>query len=251
MFAPVIDLLFPNRCLGCGGTGWPFCEACDRSVARLRPPGCLRCGRPLGWEVPACGDCPPAPVSWARAPLLYEGPVRRALFRLKFSGWRSAARALAPLMAESSLGAPGFDAPEVTVTWVPLGRRRKRRRGFDQAEALARCVAGELGWPARRLLARPRETAPQAMRRGPERRLALAGAFRATARPPPAVLLVDDILTSGATAAECARVLLAAGAERVGLLTAARSLGGPIPARCYDTGEPPPGSVVAREELSR
>jgi predicted amidophosphoribosyltransferase len=102
------------------------------------------------------------------------------------------------------------------------------------------------------MLTRAVETAPQARRGGDARRRALGGAFRAVGAVPPRVLLVDDVLTSGATVAECARTLLAAGALEVGVLTAARSLGGPLPARCYkiEAGLQP-GSVVARETFSR
>jgi ComF family protein len=203
--------------------------------------------------VTECRDCPPEPVAWARAPLRYEGPVRSGLIRLKFSGWRSAARTLGPWMVDAFLrDLPASRAPGGSVvTWVPLGRRRRRERGFDQAEALARAVAAETGWPLRRLLDRVVETTPQARRTGAERRSALEGAFRARTPPPPWVVLVDDVLTSGATTAECARVLRAAGAVEVGVLCAARALGGPIPSRCYTPPGPGPGSVVARGNLPR
>jgi predicted amidophosphoribosyltransferase len=95
-------------------------------------------------------------------------------------------------------------------------------------------VSRQLGLRRARLLARPAEMGPQARRSGRERRRALGGAFVSTGREAPTtVLLVDDVLTTGATAAECAEVLVAVGARRVVLLTAARSLSGPLPARCY------------------
>jgi predicted amidophosphoribosyltransferase len=154
--------------------------------------------------------------------------------KLKFAGTRAVALAFAPAMAGAMPeGLAGRTSAQAVITWVPLGRGRRRRRGFDQAEVLARAVGSLVGVPVTRLLVRPEETSPQARRGGADRRRALAGAFRAVARPPPLVILVDDVLTSGATAAECASVLLGAGAIEVGVLTAARSLGGPIPARCY------------------
>jgi ComF family protein len=185
--------------------------------------------------VDGCRDCPPPAVSWSRSAFLYEGPVRRALMRLKFSGWRAEADTFAPWMALVLGHAP----PEAVVTWVPLGRRRKRRRGFDQAEALARALARRTGRPVRRLLERRAETAPQARRTGFERRLALRGAFRATGAAPPVVILVDDVLTSGSTAAACAETLRGAGAERVLVLSAARALGSGVPRRCYGRIGPP------------
>jgi ComF family protein len=119
------------------------------------------------------------------------------------------------------------------ITWVPLSRRRRSRRGFDQAELLARALARRLGLPVRRLLVRTRDSRSQARRSGADRRAALRGAFRLTERRPPAViLLVDDVLTTGSTAAACAETLKAGGTTHVALVTAARSVGGPIPARC-------------------
>jgi competence protein ComFC len=204
--------------------------------------------------VPRCADCPPPPLAWARAPLLYTGAVRRALIRLKFSGLSTVAEALAPWMVEALARSPppGPSSGEpVVLTWVPLGRRRRRRRGYDQAEVLARQVGGLTGWAVAPLLERTAETRPQARRPGRERRRALRGAFRARGPVPGRVVLVDDVLTSGATAAECARVLIGAGAAEVGALAAARALNGPLPARCYTAAWLRPGSVVARERFSR
>ncbi len=228
-------------------------------LVRLRPPGCVRCGRPLARAVPGCVDCPPPGPVWARAPFLYEGPARTALMCLKFGGTASFAEAFGPSMAQALDRAPSDGHRAATdgsrgpvVSWVPLGRARKRARGFDQAEALARALARCSGLPVRRLLDRTVETSPQARKPGEHRRIAVEGAFEAVASAPGAtVVLVDDVLTSGATAAECARVLLTAGATEVGVLTAARSLGVPLPARCYDPNVLLPGSVVARERFSR
>ena len=186
-------------------------------------------------------------MAWCRAPFHYDGPVREALIRMKFGGGRTVAEGLAPFMAASLQGRP---AP--VLTWVPLGRRRRRSRGFDQAEALARAVGRTSGIPVRSLLRRVVETSPQARRGGADRKMALAGPFRPAAPAPAEVVLVDDVLTSGATAAECARTLAEAGAVRIGVLTAARSLGGTLPSRCSTlTGGLPSGSVVARETFSR
>lgn len=162
----------------------------------------------------------------ARAPFVYQGPLARALKALKFGGWRALAPHLAGAMVEVC------DVPADVVTWVPLARRRRARRGFDQAEVLALEVAARLGLPAMPLLRRSRETAAQAPRPARERRRAPAGAFRAERQVRGTVLLVDDVLTTGATAGACAAALREAGAHRVAVLTAARALGGGIPARC-------------------
>jgi predicted amidophosphoribosyltransferase len=182
-----------------------------------------------------CRDCPPRTVDRARVAFLYDGAVRRALQRLKFSGWRAVAEA----MGEAMAGVNAFHAD--AVCWVPLAARRRARRGYDQARALAAVVGRRLELPVVPMLERVVETAPQARRGGLERRRALRGAFRPVRgifKPPEApvpdrVLLVDDVLTTGATAGECATVLRAAGASSVGLLAAARAVLGPLPARCY------------------
>jgi predicted amidophosphoribosyltransferase len=119
------------------------------------------------------------------------------------------------------------------VAWVPLSWRRRGARGFDQAEVLAGLVAVRLGLDAVPLLSRVRETTAQATRTGRERRGSLRGAFAPTGRAPPSVLLVDDVLTTGVTAAACAAALREGGAGRVAVLTAARSCRGEVPARCY------------------
>jgi ComF family protein len=189
---------------------------------------CARCGRPTDEPVDRCADCPHPEIDGARSAFLYEGPVSRAIKGMKFAGWRALAGHLAEAMAEA------WDLGQAdVVTWVPLARRRRARRGFDQAEALAAAVAPRLATPTRPLLARVRETPAQARRRGRDRRLALEGAFRATRAVPGRVILVDDVLTTGTTAGACAAVLKDSGARVVLVLTAARSVGGPLPSRCF------------------
>jgi len=117
---------------------------------------------------------------------------------------------------------PGADV----VTWVPLASRRKAERGFDQARVLASSVGREIGVPVRGLLRRVVSSGPQAKRDADARREAMRGSFaiRARAVVPDRVLLVDDVLTTGATASACAEVLLEHGASQVTLVVAARAL---------------------------
>lgn len=258
MLGRLVDVVFPPRCAACDAVGPPWCVACLEQLVVLEPPGCRTCGRPLPLEVDRCAECPPGPASWWRSALLYEGPVRACLMRLKFGGVRSAADALAPPMAEALLRwgrAPSWgpaDSPPV-VTWVPLAARRRRSRGYDQAEVLARSAARRAGLPVARLLVRTRDTPPQARQDAAGRRHALDGAFRVAPSPrrrargggsdpwpPPRVVLVDDVLTTGATTAACARTLLAGGADEVGVLAAARSLRSGVPSRCRGAGGPLP-----------
>jgi predicted amidophosphoribosyltransferase len=172
--------------------------------------------------------------------------------RLKFAGWRDVAGALADAIA-------ACDEPPVAevVTWVPLARRRLSERGYDQARALAVALGHRLDLPVSRLLVRRVATGPQARRRSEERRIAMHGAFAARRRDvPQRVLLVDDVLTSGATVAACAETLAEAGAGRVHVVTAARALhridGFAAHARPrLSSNRAPSGSVVARGMFSR
>jgi len=236
-----LDVVFPRRCAGCGLGSWPFCEDCRAGLIVLTPPWCERCGRPWPRGVATCRDCPAPPVAGARAPFAFEGPARRAIHRLKFSGWRGVGEALAKAM----VAAAPLPAVEV-VTWVPLGRRRLAERGYDQARVLAEAVARDVQLPCVRLLRRQVITGPQARRSGADRRTAVQGGFapvhRAadgdTARAAPAgVLLVDDVLTTGATAAACAEALVAGGVRRVHVLAAARAFN----ASAYTRTGPRPG----------
>lgn len=144
--------------------------------------------------------------------------MRKAIHRLKFAGDRSVAAALGSAMAAV------LDREPDLITWVPLSRARAAERGYDQARALARSVSRSTGARSLGLLVRSRDLPPQALRGAAERRRALVDAFSASRLPPSRVLLVDDVMTTGATAAECARALKGAGAEHVDVLTAARAL---------------------------
>jgi competence protein ComFC len=125
-----------------------------------------------------------------------------------------------------------LDGRAAMLTWVPLSSRRRAARGYDQAEALARSVAGALDAPVTRTLARVIDAPPQARRSRLERLGALWGAFRATGPVEDVVVLVDDVVTTGSTAAECARVLRAAGARQVHVLACARTFSGALRGRC-------------------
>jgi ComF family protein len=170
-----------------------------------------------------CGACVAAPPAfdWARAAGVYAGPLRDAVQRFKFGRRPALARPLAALVLEQCVAA----VPEGTVLVpVPLARERERERGFNQAALLAERLAAALRAPLRtRWLARTRATPPQTALNATERRVNVRGAFVAsTSTAGIDIVLVDDVLTTGATAAECTRALRAAGARSVGVLTVAR-----------------------------
>lgn len=239
MFRRLLDAVFPRSCLSCGRGPWPFCADCAAALRPLEPPWCTRCGAPAGVPTTACGSCPPEPLAVVRSAFVFDGPIRDAILRMKFGGDRGAARELGRAASRVAPAVP--DA----VTWVPLSRRRRGERGFDQAQLLAVAVAHDLGVAPRGLLRRVRDLPPQARRGAAERRTALGGAFATVTEAPAHVLLVDDVLTTGATAAECARQLIDAGARRVDVCTVARSL------RLLSSLGLQTGSVVAREDFSR
>jgi ComF family protein len=242
VFGTLLEVLFPARCAGCGSGPWPFCGPCGAALVPLGRPWCERCGAPAARDVPRCRHCPPEAIERARAAFLFDGPARRAIHRLKFSGWRSVAHALGGAMAEVN------DLRADVVTWVPLSRRRRAARGFDQARALADVVGPALGLPVVPLVRRTAEAPPQARRAGEARRGAMRGVFEGRGCPPDRVLLVDDVLTTGATAAACAEVLLEAGASAVVVLTAARASSGAM-ADLYSIPGSRPGLWLPGEQL--
>jgi ComF family protein len=225
-----LDLVFPARCPVCeamlgAGRRDPLCGGCWQEMLRLVPPVCARCGLPLAQagELAQCDACLAAPPAfdWARAAGLYAGPLREAIQRFKFGRRPALARPLADLIIDEC--SPIVSAGAVLVP-VPLAPERERERGFNQAALLAERVARALRVSLRaRWLARTRATAPQTALNATERHDNVRGAFIASSSAAGAdVVLVDDVLTTGATAAECARALRAAGARSVGVLTVAR-----------------------------
>ena len=147
----------------------------------------------------------------------YEDTVRRSLLRYKFYGARHYAHSFGRLLAMKLLREypEGFDV----LTWVPVSRLRKLRRGYDQVALLADAVGRELGMTPRPLLKKIRNNPPQSGIQGQAKRRAnVLGLYRVEHVKEiqgKRILLLDDILTTGATAGECARVLLTAGAEEV------------------------------------
>ena len=147
----------------------------------------------------------------------YEGNVRRSLLRFKFGGARNYAAAYGRLLAMriQNQYPDGFDV----LTWIPVSRLRKLRRGYDQVELLAKTVGRELGMTPTPLLRKVRHNRPQSGIHGEaERRANVLGVYRLTQGVEIAgkrILLLDDILTTGATAGEAARVLKTAGAKEV------------------------------------
>ncbi len=206
-----MDVLLPPRCPACAerASGWPavFCPSCEASLERV--PGPV--------HMPPCDS-----VDWLVSPFVYGGPLARAIVRFKHAGHPALGARLA------DLGAGCVELPEADVVVpVPLHPRRLAVRGFNAASVIGGRVARVLGRPlVRGALVRNRDTPSQGGLAPAARLLNVRGAFRAGGGSvlvrDRAVLLVDDVWTTGATVRSCARVLLRSGASSVDAFTLAR-----------------------------
>lgn len=225
--------LFPQQppCPGCHQPKprptYGLCRSCHDRIAPVIGPACERCGRPLrGRGELLCLACAESVryFTVARAPAVYADAMRAYIRRFKYGGERDLGRALALMMTAYVVKQPVLWPIDVVVP-LPLHRRRLEERGFNQAELLARPLAADIGRPmGTDALTRPKATTKQSLLPGQARRDNVEGAFvvpRPAAVAGRKVLLIDDVLTSGATADEAAKVLLQAGALRVAVLCAA------------------------------
>ena len=205
------ELLFPRKCI-----------LCRRPLPKYVTDLCHTCRMNSPWvpdlrEVSTCLDRRTA--LW-----YYEDHVRRSIHRFKFCGFRSYAGGYAHLLALrlEQVEFPAFDV----LTWVPISPRRRRLRGYDQVELLAVALGKEFGVRPVRLLRKVRNTPPQSgITDHAARRANVLGAFQAvnpSSIREQRILLLDDIITTGATSAECARILLTAGAKSVTCATIAK-----------------------------
>ncbi|PIE18983.1 MAG: phosphoribosyltransferase [Proteobacteria bacterium] len=238
LYAHVLESLFPTRCASCDGpacAGALFCDACAVSLVPGTEAYCPRCGRvyldpPPGGGRHLCGACHRAPPPWrqARAAYAYGGALSDAVARWK----NRPAQALGPklsrlMVAQSDLTGWARLSPDTLVVPVPSHWRALRRRGFNPAGGLARGLARALGLtlaPTALRVRRPLESS-RGLSRAARRRRA-RGAFEARGRRVEgrAILLVDDVMTTGATAEAATSTLLASGATSVDVAVLARAV---------------------------
>ncbi len=218
--------VLPLRCLLCGAAGAngiDLCADCAAELPRNRC-CCARCALPLAAPAALCGECqrhaPPWDAAWA--PFRYGWPLDRLESRYKFGSDLAAGRVLSTLWARE----PGpIELPSLLLA-VPLHRSRLRRRGYNQALELARPLARELRVSLRHdVLQRRRRTEAQTELDAVSRRRNVRGAFalRENLTLPSHVAILDDVMTTGATLAECARVLRRAGVVRIDVWALARA----------------------------
>ena len=204
LYHMLMQLLFPDKCILCG----KLLEAGEQDLCRE----CRTDSPEYGTRKETLQFLDSFTAVW-----YYEGNVRRSLLRYKFYNARSFANGYGRMMAMKllQLYPEGFDC----ITWVPVSRLRKLTRGYDQVELLAKAVGRELDMHPVPLLKKVRHNRPQSGISGvAERRANVLGAYRELNRDAitgKRILLLDDILTTGATAGDCARVLLTNGAKEV------------------------------------
>lgn len=225
-------LLWPSICVLCdqrGQSGLDLCAMCERDLPR-NPHACARCAMPLpsgDASASVCGQClRRAPHFHAcAAPYRYDYPLDRLIQALKYRGQMSYGCVLGRLLANHLLARPRTDRPQLVIP-TPLAARRYRTRGFNQSREIALPLASVLDIELRGdLLIRRRDTGEQAGLKQTERRRNVRDAF-AVVKPLPAdhIAILDDVITTGSTANEMAKVLRRAGAQRVELWAVARSV---------------------------
>lgn len=234
-----LDLIYPPHCVSCDDPLPPrsnqcLCLACAEKILWIGRDRCRRCGDAVGLgsgvvdDCPSCRTHPPAFVKSSCAVARYaEGPLRDLVLALKFNGKIHVARLLGELIAQR-VRATELATPETVVAPCPLTRQASFHRGFNQAEEIAQNVASILKLRFEpRLVTKIRATPPQATLTPEKRRMNLKGAFACQARVAKKcrdarVLLIDDVITTGSTVSECARMLRDAGIGEVHAAAAAR-----------------------------
>lgn len=220
-----LDWVFPPRCGGCGNVGARWCDECQGKVPMLTGNLCEKCGLPVA-HAGLCQHCQsnPPPYRALRAWAAFDFPIRQALHKLKYRRDMGLGDALAVPLTRF---AESLNWPLDVVVPIPLGRKRRRERGYNQVDLIARPLSLALGLdykPA--ALKRHRETNSQVGLSAMERRANMQNAFVATASlvRGKTVLVMDDVSTTGSTLSSSAEALYQSGAKDVFALTVARAL---------------------------
>jgi ComF family protein len=217
-----IDVVYPKRCAGCGQRGLWVCSECASNFLPFAKPWCDRCGVPHVDGSCKCGSTPIS-IDQVRSFGPFEGWLREAILQFKYESEWARAEHLGPMLVNAATDIRAFD----TLIPVPLHPTRYRQRGFNQSQLLAQQVGKLLHRAVDDSLVRTRRTEAQARLRGIDRAANVSDAF--TVRRPElvagrAIVLIDDVITTGSTLDACARALRSAGAESVSAVTLAREM---------------------------
>ena len=221
-----LDLLFPQWCVGCGREGAFICSSCAATMSRIMPPVCPRCGRPQpsGILCPQCVGLHAA-LDGIRSPFQFEGVVRDAVHQLKYRNIRAISVPLAGYLCDYLTGNP---VPGDVLVPAPLHQKRLKERGYNQANLIAYKLGSLLNLPVvDDCLVRQKYVSPQAGTASvTERRANMVDAFAChnNKLEGKAVIVIDDVATSGATLEACAAALKAGGADSVWGVTLAREI---------------------------
>jgi competence protein ComFC len=220
--AALADMFYPEICVGCERRSSDvLCRACFEALPLVGSPVCGRCGLPTAFATFVCEECKNVDFGFesASAPLKYDGVGKEIVHALKYRGYKKVVGKLATPLMLQALGEGRFDV----VVPVPLHPSRLRKRGFNQAELLARGVAERINATVSAKLKVVRSTRDQVELSAAQRRANVAGAYRAGEPLRGKVLLVDDVFTTGATMSACATTLTHAGADEVHALSLCRT----------------------------
>lgn len=238
-FSAFLELVFPGYCVVCQKQCQSFvCQNCASKLPWIKK-HCLYCGWPTPLTMASCRDCRHRKLFFdqARSIFIYENEVKKLIHNFKYNDqkWLAPYLAfyLASLLKEETNSSlllqkrNGFSAPFTAVTWVPMTNLKRLARGYNQSQLLAMHLAKIINCLALGLLVKKQNTLDQNQLKFKERAENLKGAF--TLAPtvthlPQAVILVDDVYTTGATVAECSYVLKRAGVKKIQVLTVARTV---------------------------
>lgn len=228
----LIQRLYPSRCLMCGRPGRDGADLCGHCHQQLpfNQTACTQCALPLPpgiGNAAVCGRCQKKPPHYDQAfsVFSYQQPVIWLIQQMKFNGKLVHARLLGELLAECECVASMSVNESVCILPVPLFKKRLSQRGFNQSIELARALSKKTGWPMElNKVVRVRETSAQTGLDAKARRKNIRGAFAVVeALAHKHVVLIDDVVTTGSTVNELARVLKKAGVEKITVLSLARA----------------------------
>jgi len=218
--AAAVETVYPRRCAGCGRRGIWVCDDCAGQLPILSRPWCERCGVPNALGPCHCADLAPR-LELVRSVALYEGWLQQAIIAFKYNDEWSRADHLGQLLAKVVAQIPNLTA----VVPVPLHPKRRRQRGYNQAELLAQVVARQLHLPVCDLLVRVKPTAQQVGLSALERHHNVADAFQHLSMGMGGdgrIVLIDDVVTTGSTLGACAEALALGGWHSIAAATLAR-----------------------------